>query len=72
MAASDAEPKQVIGCLSVLFQFLVCMPMWLALLGGILYHIDAPVWMWVLYCVYAPVALGGGFVLGFFKSVYED
>jgi hypothetical protein len=46
-----------LGCLAVCLTIIGALPLWFALLFGILYHLDAPSWMWVCYFCYVPVTI---------------
>lgn len=62
-------PKtKIIGCILTFISFLFIAPMWFALIFGILWNIDAPTWMWVLYWVWCPLA----FMVGFMKGLVVD
>lgn len=54
---SQTEPHDLVGCARAVLFALAVMPMWYALLIGILLRIDAPPWMWVTFWCYLPFSL---------------
>lgn len=64
---TDNDTKGAAGCIMSVATLLIHLPLWYALVGGMLAHIGAPTWMWVIFWVYVPV----GVVLGVMRSCVE-
>lgn len=50
-------PKQAVGCIGAVITLLLSLPLWYALLFGILIRIEAPNWMWICYWLYLPAGV---------------
>ena len=58
MSGSDElEPYQLAGCLTAMARLAITLPIWYALLFGILSRIETPAWMWVAFWIYMPVGI---------------
>jgi hypothetical protein len=54
MSDEDKSGEAVIGCATSAWALLVTLPLWFAILFGILQHINTPMWLWVCFWVYVP------------------
>ena len=56
--------KGCIGCIHLVWHFLVVKPLWLAILVGIMLEVDAPNWVWYVFYAYFPAVIFGAVIAG--------
>ena len=59
MSKEELETDQIVGCMGVIWQLIVTLPMWMILLYQILLSIDAPPYAWILFWMYLPAQIVG-------------
>lgn len=52
--AKDSGEEAAAGCAVACISIFITLPMWFALLFGILDRIEAPTWMWSCFFAYMP------------------
>lgn len=52
---SDKDELGVAGCLLAVLTLLIQLPLFYAMMFGILQACDAPTWVWVIYWIWVPV-----------------
>lgn len=69
MAKSDE--KDVAGCIIAIWQLFVTLPLFVAVLIGVLVTISPPAWVWVCAILYIPAMLIGIFLASIAKLLLE-
>lgn len=67
MSEQKTNAKAVSGCAASVWYLAVVLPLWYALMLGVLLTIDPPVWLWICFWTYAPVSFLGAM----FKAVFD-
>ena len=63
--------KQLSGCFTGIWTCFVVLPLWYAIMFGVLHNIEAPTWLWTCFWVYVPTRLLGALVATFIQGM-ED
>lgn len=66
------DKDAAIGCLMHLLRLFVLLPLWLSIMFGVLTHIDAPTWLWVVFWIYAPSILVIGLLTGIVEAALKS
>lgn len=67
-----ATPKEKSGCLIGMFALFVQMPLWFAIVYGILSSVNPPQWTWYCLAVYLPVCICGIVINTLYRMSYGD
>lgn len=65
--SSDKEKVAITGCVVAIVTLFVQVPLFGAMLYGVIQACEAPGWVWVIFWIYVPVC----FLLGVFRSIIE-
>ena len=52
--SEDLKPSALAGCDVGIGRILITLPLWYAIMFGVLQRIDTPTWLWVAFFVYMP------------------
>lgn len=69
--ATDKEVQAFGGCILAMMHLIVVLPLWYALLFGLLDRVEAPTWMWICYFTYMPAGFAIASAKAFFDKLFE-